>query len=36
MFAILAEDYSDAESLVTLVRRISGTPRLRVKGKGFV
>jgi hypothetical protein len=34
-FAVLAEDHSDAESLVTLVRRISGMPRLSVKSKGF-
>jgi hypothetical protein len=35
MFAVLAEDHSDAESLVTLVKRISGMPRLPVKSKGF-
>lgn len=35
MFAILAEDYSDAKTLVVLVKRIDGRANLTVFKKGF-
>jgi hypothetical protein len=35
MFAILAEDRSDAESLVTIVRRLIGTRNQSIRSKGF-
>jgi len=36
MFAILGEDNSDVEMLSTLVKRISKTPNLPVKRKGYM
>ncbi len=35
MFAVLAEDRSDVESLVVLIRRISGTENATIQRKGF-
>lgn len=35
MFAVLAEDRSDADALVVLVKRLSGEPRQRVLKHGF-
>ena len=35
MFAVLAEDRSDAESLVVLIRRISGMDNATIHRKGF-
>lgn len=35
MIAVLAEDTSDADTLVELVKRIVGKPNIRVPSKGF-
>lgn len=35
MFAILAEDISDVETLASLVRRMTDDPNVSIKGKGF-
>lgn len=35
MYAILAEDSSDAETLRVLVRRLAGNPKLPIKSKDF-
>ena len=35
MFAVLAEDRSDVDSLVVLIRRISGVTNATIQRKGF-
>ncbi len=35
MFAVLAEDHSDVDSLVVLIKRISGMPKAKITRKGF-